>query len=375
VSTASETAHRRRSRPSVAPFLPVFSLLAAGYAGLHWALVRLVAPLLPYGWTGPAIAGLGVSSILCLFLVRSKRNIFTRCYYILGVSWMGLLLIGLLVLVPRFALERATGLAVGGAATFVVTGGVAILAVVAAMRPRIREIEVSTGKAIASGEMRIVQLSDLHIGEINTPVHLAGIVARVNRLAPRVVAITGDLFDGGEHYPGMIEPLGKLAAGQVLFITGNHELYTGIDECIERVRALGITVLDDELVTVDGVQFAGLGFPSSASRTAAGRVLESFAARLDRSQPAVLLRHTPDGAGEAARAGFDVQLSGHTHNGQIWPFTLLVRLAFRAIMGVYRYGDLTLYVSPGTGTWGPPFRVGSRSEITLIRLRVRNGEG
>jgi predicted MPP superfamily phosphohydrolase len=340
----------------------------AGYFFLHWALFSLFSGLFPASVVLPAILIMGLSSIACLFLVHWRRNLLTRAYYLLGTSWMGLALISLVVLVPLWLLRRFAGIDVGGYTTLGIIALVALLGIFNAVVPRVRELDLWARKL--KRPLRIVQLSDIHVGEINTPSYLRKVVRKTNALKPDVVVITGDLFDGGEHYPGMIAPLAELNAKHRFFVTGNHEVYTGQAECVERISRMGFTVIDERIVSAGGVQFAGMSYAASAGNPGAGALLRRFGAMLDKKMPAVLLRHTPDGGREAAAAGFDLQLSGHTHAGQIWPFTYLVMLVHRSISGLYTSGEFSLYVSPGTGTWGPPFRIGSRSEITLIRLHA-----
>jgi predicted MPP superfamily phosphohydrolase len=224
---------------------------------------------------------------------------------------------------------------------------------------------------------RIVQISDIHIGPLLGRKFAAHLAQRVNALAPDLVAVTGDLVDGSApRLAGEVAPFAELRARHgVFFVTGNHDHYSGAEHWSEVVRGLGMRVLRNErvevgapgasfdLVGVDDhhAHFAGDG-KSDLARALAGR---------DPERPAVLLAHDPATFARARSAAIDLQLSGHTHGGQIWPFAWFVRLATPYVAGRYRDGRAQLYVSRGTGFWGPPMRLFSPAEITEITLRTK----
>jgi uncharacterized protein len=222
---------------------------------------------------------------------------------------------------------------------------------------------------------RIVQISDIHIGPLLGRKFAAHIAQRVNALAPDLVAVTGDLVDGSApRLASEVAPFAELRARYgVFFVTGNHDHYSGAEHWSEAVRGLGMRVLRNErveigspgasfdLVGVDDhhAHFAGDG-RSDLARALAGR---------DPERAAVLLAHDPATFARARRAAIDLQLSGHTHGGQIWPFAWFVRLATPYVAGRYREERAQLYVSRGTGFWGPPLRLFAPAEITEITLR------
>ncbi len=222
----------------------------------------------------------------------------------------------------------------------------------------------------------IAQVSDIHVGPTIKRPYLNAIVNRVNRLGADAIAITGDLVDGSVHRLSQhTQPLARLAARDgVFFVTGNHEYYSGAEEWIAEVRRLGLTVLmnqhvlrrrDDATVMIAGVaDYTAHHFHpahKSDARAAAG------AAR-DAADVRILLAHQPRSAPEAAEAGFHLQLSGHTHGGQFFPWNLFVPLQQPFVAGLHRVRDMWVYISRGTGYWGPPKRFGAPSEITLVRL-------
>ena len=221
----------------------------------------------------------------------------------------------------------------------------------------------------------IAQISDVHVGPTIKRPYVEAIVERVNGLDADLVAITGDLVDGPvQRLAPHTAPLGQLRSRHgTYFVTGNHEYYSGASAWIDELRRLGARVLLNEHVVIDhggaAVLLAGVtdysahhfdhghrSDPALASRGAPPGALK------------VLLAHQPRSAADAERAGFDLQLSGHTHGGQFWPWNHFVRLQQPFTAGLARLGPMWIYVSRGTGYWGPPMRFGSPSEITRITL-------
>jgi predicted MPP superfamily phosphohydrolase len=236
---------------------------------------------------------------------------------------------------------------------------------------RVRELDVAIAKLPKARDgMRVVHLTDLHIGEIYDAYFLEKVVAQANSLKPDLVVITGDVFDGGgKTYPHMVDPLKKLRARHgVYYVRGNHDVYEGIAETDAILRELGVTVLDDEVKIVAGLALCGFSYPADL-QDAKRDVVKALAKKAGTKLPRIFLRHEPRDPQLAADAGYDLMLSGHTHNGQIWPLSYLVNLAYPYRIGHHRIKQMTLYIGAGVGTWGPPFRLGSRSEITLIKLR------
>ncbi|MES3002215.1 MAG: metallophosphoesterase [Pseudomonadota bacterium] len=223
---------------------------------------------------------------------------------------------------------------------------------------------------------RIVQISDIHVGPTIRDRQVQGIVDAVNRLEADLVAITGDLVDGSvTELTSHVAPLALLASREgSFFVTGNHEYYSGVVPWIAELERLGIRNLHNEHVVIerDGAQlvlggvtdFGGVHFHESHRsdpHAAIAGAPEDAAFR-------VLLAHQPRSAAAAAQAGFDLQLSGHTHGGQFLPWNFLVKLQQPFTAGLHAMDELLVYVSRGTGYWGPPKRFGAPSEITLVKL-------
>ncbi|MBQ5947553.1 metallophosphoesterase [Massilia sp. ST3] len=222
----------------------------------------------------------------------------------------------------------------------------------------------------------IAQISDIHVGPTIKRAFLNAVVNKVNGLRADAIAITGDLVDGSVQRLALhTQPLARLAAPDgVFFVTGNHEYYSGAEEWIAEVRRLGVTVLlNQHVVRRRGgaaLMIAGVADYTAHHFNPAHRS-DPRAAAAGAPQDVdvrVLLAHQPRSAPEAAAAGFDLQLSGHTHGGQFFPWNLFVPLQQPFVAGLKRVRDMWVYTSRGTGYWGPPKRFGAPSEITLVRL-------
>jgi hypothetical protein len=226
----------------------------------------------------------------------------------------------------------------------------------------------------AMSGFRIAQLTDLHIGPTLGKGWLREVVSHTNAANPDMIVITGDLVDGSvEALRAETAPLADLKAKHgVFFVTGNHEYYSGADEWIAELTRLGIRVLRNEHVAIggaDGFDLAGVDdWSSKRFGGDHGPDLARALAGRDESRELVLLAHQPKQIHEAAAKGVGLQLSGHTHGGQIFPWGLFVRLDQPFVSGLDRLDDTMIYVSRGTGFWGPPMRVGAPSEISLLEL-------
>jgi predicted MPP superfamily phosphohydrolase len=223
----------------------------------------------------------------------------------------------------------------------------------------------------------IVQMTDVHIGPTIGRDFLAAVVRETNALAPDLVVITGDLVDGTvDQLRRLVEPLRDLVAKDgVFFVTGNHEYYSGADEWIAHLTTMGIRVLRNERVDIRGLfDLAGVDDASSAGMLPHhGQDVARAAQGRSSSRALVLLAHQPKALKHALAAEVDLQLSGHVHGGQLVPFNWLVRLDQPLIAGLYLVEKTWVYVSSGTGYWGPPMRVGTAAELTRIEL-VSAGE-
>jgi hypothetical protein len=222
----------------------------------------------------------------------------------------------------------------------------------------------------------IVQISDLHVGPTIGRAFVEEVVAKANAQRPDAVVITGDLVDGSvDQLEEAIAPLADLRAKDgVFFVTGNHEYYSGVDAWLAHLRKLGVRVLRNERVALRDAAGGGLDLAGVDDHSARrfgrghGTDLERALGDRDASRAVVLLAHQPKTFLEAVAHGIDLQLSGHTHGGQIWPWGYAVKLDQPHIAGLSREGASQIYVSRGTGYWGPPMRVGAPAEVTRVEL-------
>jgi uncharacterized protein len=391
------------------------NLLLHGYLWLR--LVRSPGWPAPWGRIGTAVlVGLALLFSASLYFMRvAPRSVGTVLAWI-GFIWLGLVFLFFLLLLATeplrpllrlvlamggAGLRGATGIAVGrivarAVAVFVLAGGtmLGVAAVISARVPAgVRTIPVSLDRwpAPLSG-YTVVQISDLHVGETVGKGFVESVVQRVNAQDPDLIVITGDLVDGTvEHLGPLVAPLESLRARDgVWFVTGNHEYYSGAAAWVEHLRALGIRVLCNERAAIggdSGFDLAGTndyaaGYhgpgpgqgegPGRGQGAAAAQDIPRALAGRDPARPVILLAHQPRSFVEAAALGVDLQLSGHTHGGQVYPIHYASGRVQGFLAGLYKRGDSWLYVSRGTGYWGPPMRLGAPPEITRIVISSRS---
>jgi predicted MPP superfamily phosphohydrolase len=304
---------------------------------------------------------------------------------ILGVIWV-LFVWALLGNVLRLALAIA-GVADPARSRLVAAATVAVSLVlvlwgyVEAMRvPRVKRVRVTVARLGAGLDgVRVVLLTDTHYGPIDRARWSARVVAAVNALDADIVCHTGDLADGGvAQRREQVAPLGAVRARLArAYVTGNHEYFGEAQGWLDQMRDLGWEPLHNRHIVVerDGARLvvAGVDDATAASSGRPGHRADHAAALAgtDPDLPVLLLAHQPKQVAAAVAHGIDLQISGHTHGGQIWPFHLLVRLDQPTVHGLSRHGSRTqLYTSRGTGFWGPPLRVFAPSEITELTIRT-----
>ncbi|MEV4949113.1 metallophosphoesterase [Streptomyces sp. NPDC053755] len=263
---------------------------------------------------------------------------------------------------------------VGGAAAAAAVGTVGYGTYGVLRGPRVKRVTVPLAKLPRSAHgYRIAVVSDIHLGPVLGRAHSQRIVDSINATQPDLVAVVGDLVDGTvEDLGSAAEPLARLRARHgSFFVTGNHEYFSGADAWVDHVRDLGLRPLRNARTEIAaGFDLAGVDDIAGESEGQGPDFAGALGDR-DRARAAVLLAHQPVVIHDAVRHGVDLQLSGHTHGGQLWPGNFLADLANPTVAGLERYGDTQLYVSRGAGAWGPPVRVGAPSDITVVQLASR----
>ena len=238
--------------------------------------------------------------------------------------------------------------------------------------PRLARRQITLGTLPRTMDrFRIALVADIHLGPFLGRGHTQRIVDTINGLDADLVAVVGDLVDGSVAELGSAaEPLARLRSRRgSFFVTGNHEYFSGYQEWIAELDSLGLTVLRNKRLEVEGIHLAGVNDATGGAYGDGPDYARALDGR-DPSKPVVLLAHQPIQVHEAQRHGVDLQLSGHTHGGQIFPFGYLVGLQQPVLAGYARFGETQLYVTRGAGFWGPPVRVGAPPDITLIELRA-----
>ena len=216
---------------------------------------------------------------------------------------------------------------------------------------------------------RIAVVSDIHLGPVLGRDFCQRVVDTINSTQPDLIAVVGDLVDGSVKDLGpAAAPLARLRARHgSYFVTGNHEYYSGAAQWVREVRELGLHPLENARTEMAGFDLAGVNDVAGESEGHGPDFGRALGDR-DTSRAVVLLAHQPVQIHDAVKHGVDLQLSGHTHGGQLWPGNYIAELANPTVAGLERYGDTQLYVSRGAGAWGPPTRVGAPSDITVVEL-------
>lgn len=326
--------------------LRLFALFKLKHNAIFWLMLVWLA----FGYIIFSILDRKFPCGLCNFFLRLSAIGF-------GVGWLALVVLlshDLLYLVFRFPASISRWPAAG---TILILSAYAFIN---AGRIQIETIELS-----APVNLNIVQWSDIHLGSVSRR-HLKRLVEKTAALNPDGIFITGDLIDPQGHLPpDVLMPLRQLRA-PIYWISGNHERYFGLEKAAALLKQAPVIPLRNEAEEWNGIQLVGID--DSDDPACVEDVLRRLQPPTDTFT--ILLYHQPEGYKAAAQAGVDLMLCGHTHNGQIWPFNWVVRSRFQYLKGLHAIDGMHLYISTGSGTWGPPMRLGSRNQITLIRLQA-----
>jgi uncharacterized protein len=343
-----------------------FSILFSMHWLVYASMSRVFSVTVPH-W--PFILGiLSITYFLASFGVRKLDGVIVDGFYFITATWLGyiFLLFSLVLVYEIFHVvtKYDSRVILGSLLCIAVLLGTYALVQGRVLTTRTYALTVQN----LTEPLRVVHLSDIHVGTVHQKKYLTEIIEKTNELNPDIVLVTGDLFDGSaEIDTSILLPLNDLTA-RSFFSHGNHELYEGLDAVRDTLQTLDLELLENTAVEYKGVQIIGVNDRQSLTKD---QTLGSILASLPQAenQPRLLMYHTPSDWSVARDAGITMMFSGHTHNGQIFPFTLLVRIFFPYINGLYEEEGKYLHVSPGTGTWGPPMRLGSHNQITVFDLQ------
>jgi predicted MPP superfamily phosphohydrolase len=360
----------------VSTFLLLANAFVCGTAGFFfgigaWAVWQAVPAVLALAFIASSILGFRYSHPLL------------RAVYGVSAAWLGALNLLFFAAVGCWIIGGIiwlTGLAVPRSVVAEILFGLALLTaiygLINAAWLRVTQITIRWPNLPVTWQGRTAALvTDLHLGHLSGPRFLRRVIARLRSLRPDIVFLSGDLFDGTTaELDRLVAPWSDYSPPLgIHYVTGNHDEFAAREIYLEAVRCTGIRVLDNEMQVVDGMQIVGV-HDSEAGDAALLRAIFRRA-HIDRARPSLLLAHRPVNLAVAEEEGISLQLSGHTHKGQIWPWNLLVaRIYGPFAYGLNRLGNLWVCTSSGAGTWGPPLRVATKSELVLIRFEQGEDE-
>jgi len=362
MSSTDATDSTQRGPSGMRTFIAMF--LAVHIPLFIYPVLRLcdwldVSPLV----TALLLVPVASSQVVSRWLLRDVKQPLARglrhaADFVLGLS--PILLMSLLVFEVVVFLGlvdvRAAAIAVLGISLFISVAGILF-----ALIPTVKKITFES--SLLTRPLRFVQITDVHVGS-RSKAFLDKVIRRVQALQPEFLCITGDFIDATGVTEKDLAALRTLEC-PVYFTIGNHERYEDLEEILSRMRALGVCVLRTQAIHHrEDVQVLGIDDRDDALQVER----ELVRLEVDRQAFGILMYHRPHGLEAVESAGIDLMISGHTHNGQIFPFNLVVNQVFDHVVGMYQLGNSRLYVSQGTGTWGPVMRVGTRSEITLFEI-------
>lgn len=361
----------------------VASLLVLAHWFVYSTWIGFLPPLAPAALTDlrAVFTVCAFSFVAATMLSFQSAARVVNWIYVVAATWLGLfnylfwaaLLTRLVWLVLRLS---APALATGK--VYLIVGLVPVAAAVLvslygilnARIVRVREHAVTlAGLPAAWRGRRALLMSDIHLGHVNGVGFARRLVRMANQLKPDVIFLPGDLFDGGRiHVEQMLEPFRALHAplGK-FFSSGNHDEFGDMDHYTRAIEQVGICVLRNQAVDVEGLRILGVDYGDSVSPVRMQALLQTLVP--DPAEASVLLNHVPSRLPISAAAGISLHLSGHTHGGQFAPFTWITRRIFGPYThGLTHFGAMTVYTSTGAGAWGPPMRVGTQSEIVVLRF-------
>jgi predicted MPP superfamily phosphohydrolase len=387
-----ETRERRRERRKM--FLRFFSVVFAIHGLINVYIFWRLNESIPSGTTFAQIFPwlfwvVALSYFVGQFMEHNIRSWISDVLTWIGAFWLGMMtwfflgavvidLIRLLDWPLQFLPSAwyANGAETKATIATVTSSVIAVATIVAffnARNIRVKPITIKIDKKREGGPLRIAMLSDMHMGTIIGRSMVRQMVEKINSIKPDIVLMAGDQMDGEPH-PAMRMNLGKIlekieSTYGVFAITGNHEYIGNAETSCAYMESHGIRFLRDASVEVAGVQIVGReDYAAKQFAKVERKPLAELVAALDKSKPIILMDHTPFHLEDAEQNGVDLQVSGHTHHAQIWPWHLITKRVYEVSWGYKKKGNTHIYVSCGSGTWGPPIRIGNTPEIMAMTI-------
>lgn len=321
---------------------------------------------------------LSISFLVGSLSAHYSENIVTEKMYYFSGLWLGIglnLLLATILAWLVYGILKVFGMTIDlrlmGVAVLIVALSYSGYGIWNAYHPRVKNISVKIKNLPVEWQgKKVVQISDVHLGLVLGSRFLEKVTEKVNAENPEVVFITGDLFDGMDgDLDGLVKPLENLRSSRgAYYVTGNHETYLGVAGALAAVRTTPVQVLDNKLINLSGLQVIGLSYPERGQQLDVAKVIQSLPG-FDAQQASILLYHNPNQFKAAKASGINLQLSGHTHVGQLWPLNFITDRVYESKdYGLFQDGDYSLYTTSGTGVWGPTMRTGNTPEIVVITL-------
>ena len=324
---------------------------------------------------GISLGFFSISFIAATIIGDWHYNVFTRVYYTLSAIWMGLLVyLFFASIIYEIIYTFSQPSTITGPVILIVVVLLGTYGIIRAQKIIIKKVSISLQNFPNSWkDKKIVWVSDLHLGQIHGPKFAQEITEKVSALSPDIIFIGGDLYDGtgAPDIQELTMPLKKLVAPLgVYFVTGNHEEYGDYKRFLSAVESVGIYTLKDEMIEIEGIQIIGIDHKNALDLVQYKETLSKFA--INREKVSILLKHEPRDLDIAHDAGISFQISGHTHNGQMWPLGYIAQITYKGFAyGLKYYKNMLVYTSSGTGTWGPPISIGTNREIVLFTLNKK----
>ena len=357
----------------------VFLIVAQAFLTFfHWLIYKLLTLFFfsfSYQVNRDLLIVLMLLSLSFLFfsiLTHNRDNKLLTFGYVLSGVWivLGFYFVLASILALFIFLYFDVSLTTLGLASIVFAIVMSIYGLINARIARVVKLTITLPNLPASWKGKTaVMASDLHLGQVLRNTFAKKVVRMINKLNPDIVFIPGDFYDGvhtdfaelAEYFKQLKAPLG------VYFASGNHEMLAGYGKCEEAIRNSGIKILEDQKVEIDGLQIVGLAYKPEDDQNVADRLK---ALSLDQNKPSILLKHVPNHFQPIEQSGINFQLSGHSHHGQLWPFRYITHRIWKGFdYGLKKFGKLQVYTSSGVGTWGPPMRTFTKSEILKITFQ------